>query len=637
MQLSLDSFLLGAFIYLSAAVISVPIATRLGLGSVLGYLMAGMLIGPSVLGLVGSEGQDVMHFAEFGVIVMLFLVGLELQPSKLWTLRRPILGLGGLQVVGTAASIAVALILYGIAWKTSLTIGLILAMSSTAIVLQSLAERGQLKTSGGQAVFSVLLFQDIAVIPILALLPLLAASGGGAPAHGEDAFVAGLPAWQQTLIVFAAVGVIVLAGRHLMRPLFSLIAKTGLREIFVALALALVVGITLLMETVGLSPALGTFLAGVLLAESEYRHELEMDLEPFKGILLAVFFIAVGAGIDFKLIASEPATIFGGVIAFVALKFLVLYAIARLARMKRPRASLFSFSLAQGGEFAFVLISFAAGLGLLAVTQSSMLIAVVALSMAAAPLLMMFDARIVQPRFERHVVAREADRIDPSGSSAIILGHGRFGMTIGRVLAANGSRATVLDHDAEQIDALRRFGFKVFYGDASREDLLEAAGAKDAKILIVAIDDRDKTVQIVETAKRHFPHLEIFARAFDRTHAYELINAGVQHVYREVYESSLVLAGDAMVALGAHPYEASRALRVFRKHDEELVRRTARHAGDLDKIIDISRAAQAEIERVLSGDQSPQPELMPDRSWDTQPDAARDPRSMSENEEKAAS
>jgi monovalent cation:proton antiporter-2 (CPA2) family protein len=636
MQLSLDSFLLGAFVYLGAAVISVPIATRLGLGSVLGYLIAGMLIGPSVLGFVGREGEDVMHFAEFGVIVMLFLVGLELQPSKLWNLRKPILGLGGLQVVGTAAAIAVALILCGTAWKTSLTIGLILAMSSTAIVLQSLAERGQLKTSGGQSVFSVLLFQDIAVIPILALLPLLAMNGGDV-AHAEAGHIARLPAWQQAIVVFAAVALIVLAGRYLMRPLFRLIAMTGLREIFVALALALVVGITLLMEMVGLSPALGTFLAGVLLAESEYRHEIEMDLDPFKGLLLAVFFIAVGAGINFKLIASEPGLIFGGVLAFVALKLIVLYAIARFARMKPPRASLFSFSLAQGGEFAFVLISFAAGLGLLAVAQASMLVAVVALSMAIAPLLMMLDAKVIQPRFERYGFQREADRIDSAGSSAIILGHGRFGMTIGRVLAANGTRATVLDHDAEQIDALRRFGFKVFYGDASREDLLAAAGAADANILVIAIDDRDKTLQIVETAKRRFPHLKIFARAFDRTHAYALFNAGVEHVYREVYDSSLIMAEDALVALGTHPYEAARALRVFRKHDEALIRRSARHAGDIDTIIDISRTAQAEIERVLSGDQRPRPELAPDRSWDTQNDAARDPRSMSENEEKAAS
>ncbi|HTN98333.1 MAG TPA: monovalent cation:proton antiporter-2 (CPA2) family protein [Nordella sp.] len=636
MQLSLDSFLLGAFIYLSAAVISVPIATRLGLGSVLGYLIAGMLVGPAVLGLVGSEGEDVMHFAEFGVIVMLFLVGLELQPSKLWTLRKPILGLGGLQVVGTAAVLAIALILYGLAWKTSLTIGLILAMSSTAIVLQSLAERRQLKTSGGQAVFSVLLFQDIAVIPILALLPLLAISGEALP-HGEAGYLTTLPAWQQALTVFAAVGLIVLAGRFLMRPLFRLIAMTGLREIFVALALALVVGITLLMETVGLSPALGTFLAGVLLAESEYRHELEMDLEPFKGLLLAVFFIAVGAGINFKLVAAEPGLIFGGVLAFVLIKLIVLYAIARLARMKPPRASLFSFSLAQGGEFAFVLISFAAGLGLLAATQASMLIAVVALSMAAAPLLMMLDAKAIQPRFVRYGFTRDADRIEATGSPAIILGHGRFGMTVGRVLAANGARATVLDHDAEQIDALRRFGFKVFYGDASREDLLESAGAKDARILVVAIDDRDKTLEIVETARRRFPHLEIFARAFDRTHAYALLNAGVTHVYREVFDSSLAMAEDALVALGTHPYEATRALNLFRKHDEALIRRAARHSEDIDTIIDISRAAQIEIERVLSGDQRPRAEWTPDRSWDTPTDAARDPRSISENEEKAAS
>lgn len=634
--MQLDVFLLGAFIYLTAAVISVPIATRLGLGSVLGYLIAGMLIGPSVLGLVGSEGQDVLHFAEFGVIVMLFLVGLELQPSKLWTLRKPILGLGGLQVVGTAAALAVATMFLGLAWQTSLTIGLILAMSSTAIVLQSLAERGQLKTSGGQAVFSVLLFQDIAVIPILALLPLLAA-GGGTPSHGSAGYLGNLPAWQQALIVFAAVALIVLAGRYLMRPLFRFIAMTGLREIFVALALALVVGITLLMETVGLSPALGTFLAGVLLAESEYRHELEMDLEPFKGLLLAVFFIAVGAGIDFGLIASAPALIFGGMVAFVAIKLVVLYAIARFARMKPPRASLFSFSLAQGGEFAFVLISFAAGLGLLAVTEANMLVAVVALSMAAAPLLMMLDAKVIQPRFERAGLTRDPDRIDQAGSPAIILGHGRFGMTVGRVLAANGSRATVLDHDAEQIDALRKFGFKVFYGDASREDLLQAAGAADARILVIAIDNREKTTEIVTLARRHFPHLEIFARAFDRTHAYELLNAGVRHVYREVFDSSLAMAEDALVALGTHPYEAARALRLFRKHDEALLRRTAQHAGDIDTIIDISRIAQAEIERVLSGDQRPRIELAPDRSWGTLAEAAQDPRSISENEEKAAS
>ncbi|MGE3876913.1 MAG: monovalent cation:proton antiporter-2 (CPA2) family protein [Parvibaculaceae bacterium] len=633
--MQLDAFLLGAFIYLAAAVISVPVATRLGLGSVLGYLIAGMLIGPSALGLVGNEGRDVLHFAEFGVIVMLFLVGLELQPSKLWTLRKPILGLGGLQVVGTAAVLALAAMAFGTGWKTALAIGLILAMSSTAIVLQSLAERGQLKTSGGQAVFSVLLFQDIAVIPILALLPLLAMNGAAA-AHGDSA-LSSLPAWQQALIVFAVVALIVLAGRYLMRPLFRLIAMTGLREIFVALALALVVGITLLMETVGLSPALGTFLAGVLLAESEYRHELEMDLEPFKGLLLAVFFIAVGAGIDFSLVASAPTLIIGAVLAFVVIKLLVLYAIARLARMKPPRASLFSFSLAQGGEFAFVLISFAAGLGLLAVTEANLLVAIVALSMALAPLLMMIDARIIQPRFESMAPKREADRIEPSGSQAIVLGHGRFGMTVGRVLAANGSRATVLDHDAEQIDALRRFGFKVFYGDASREDLLEAAGAADAKILVIAIDDREKINQIVETAQRNFPHLEIFARAFDRPHAYALLNAGVKHVYREVFDSSLAMAEDALVALGQHPYEAAHALRLFRKHDEALIRRAARHSGDIDTIIDISRAAQAEIERVLSGDQGPRPELLLERPWGTVPEAQQDPRSMTEQEEKAAS
>ena len=629
----LEELLLGAFIYLTAAVVSVPVATRLGLGSVLGYLIAGMLIGPSFLGLVGSEGQDVMHFAEFGVIVMLFLVGLELQPSKLWTLRKSIIGLGGLQVVGTAAALALAALAMGFDARAALTAGLVLAMSSTAIVLQSLNEKGQLKTSTGQSVFAVLLFQDIAVIPILALLPLLASQAAAAEDH--TGFFAGQPAWQQALFVFAAVAIIVLAGRYLMRPLFRLIAGTGLRELFVALALLLIVGITLLMQLAGLSPALGTFLAGVLLAESEYRHELEMDLDPFKGLLLAVFFIAVGAGIDFSLILSSPALILGCVVGFALIKLIVLQIIGRLFRMHSPQVSLFSFSLAQGGEFAFVLISFAAGLGLLATAQSSLLIAIVALSMALAPLLMIFDARVMQPRYERLGPSQEADTIDETGARAIIAGHGRFGMMIGRVLAARGIKATVLDHDAEQIDVLRRFGYKVFYGDASRLDLLEAAGAHEASILIIAIDDRDRALQIVDLARRHFPHLEIFARAFDRTHAYELLNAGVKRVYREVLDSSMTLAEDALAALGVHPYEAARAVRTFRAHDEFMLRKTAPLVGDWEQLIDVSRQGRLELERIIALDQEPQPQL-PDRAWDAPSTSEADPRSLPETEEKAA-
>lgn len=608
----LPDFLIGAFVYLAAAVVAAPIAARLDLGSVLGYLAAGILIGPSVLGLVGSEGQDVMHFAEFGVIVMLFLVGLELQPSKLWSLRKPILGLGGLQVLSTSAAIALASYFIGLDWKAALAAGLILAMSSTAIVIQSLKERGQLKTFAGQSSFSVLLFQDIAVIPMLALLPLLAIHQSAGPE--SSSLIAELPAWAQTLSVLAAVAAIVLAGRYLMRPLFRFVAQSGIREIFVAFALLIVVGITLMMQFVGLSAALGTFLAGVVLAESEYRHELEMDLDPFKGLLLAVFFMAVGAGIDFNLLLADPMQILGLVLGFVLLKLIVLYAIARIFRMNGPDSAHFAFSLAQGGEFAFVLISFCLGLGLLATGQAALLVAIVAMSMALAPLLMIANENFIQPLFARGGEIRNADVIDES-AKVIIAGHGRFGMTVGRMLQGKGYKTVVLDHDAEQIDALRKFGFKLFYGDASRVDLLEAAGAHTAEVLVIAVDEREKISEIIATAKKHFPNLRIFARAFDRVHAYEVINAGVNDVYREVFSSSLDMAEHVLVALGQHPFEAHRAAKAFKNFDEKIIREQARHAGDSDKMVDIARNSRAELSRVLAGDRTLSP-LSSDQAWE---------------------
>jgi monovalent cation:proton antiporter-2 (CPA2) family protein len=620
-MMHLDQFLLGAFVYLAAAVIAAPIATRLGLGSVLGYLIAGIAIGPSVAGFIGgSQGESVMHFAEFGVIVMLFLVGLELQPSKLFELRKPILGLGGLQVVGTASAIGLAAYLFGADWKLALIVGLILSLSSTAIVLQSMQERGLMKTSVGQSTFSVLLFQDISVIPMLALLPLLATQHGDT-SHSAS-LISGLPAWAQALAVLGAVAAIILAGRYLMRPLFRIVANTGIREIFVAFALLIVVGITLLMQQVGLSAALGTFLAGVVLAESEYRHELEMDLDPFKGLLLAVFFIAVGAGIDFGLLASKPAMVIGLVLAFIAIKLAVHFIIAKLFRMSTPDASRFSFMLAQGGEFAFVLISFVAGLGLLGVDDAGLLVAVVAISMALAPLLMLFDEKVIQPAFLRGGVLREPDFIDETDPEVIIAGFGRFGMTVGRLLFANGFRSVVLEHDTEQIDALRRFGYKLFYGDASRMDLLEAAGANSAKVLIIAVDGREKANEIVEVAKKHFPHLKIFARAYDRVHAYQLIEAGVAGFHREVFESSVKLAEDALVALGKHPYEAHRAGMIFKSHDRELLEIAAKHIGDQEALVDIARKGRAEISKVLATDQSGTP-VHGDNAWQAseRPDA----------------
>jgi len=601
----LEDLLVGAFVYLAAAVIAAPLAARAGLGSVLGYLIAGIVIGPAVLGLVGSEGQDVMHFAEFGVIVMLFLVGLELQPSKLWSLRKPILGMGGLQVAGTALVVGFAAYALGADWRAALAAGLILAMSSTAIVLQSLGERGLLKSTAGQACFSVLLFQDVSIIPILALLPLAATAAAATAQEGETAtLIATLPAWAQALAVFGAVAAIMLAGRYLMRPLFRFVAETGIREVFVGLALVIVVGITLLMQFVGLSAALGTFLAGVMLAESEYRHELEMDLDPFRGLLLAVFFIAVGAGIDFKLIASQPVVLFSLVAGFMLLKFATLFGVAKLFRMSPPDSWRFGLSLAQGGEFAFVLISFAAGLGLLAARQSSLLVAMVAISMALAPLLMIADEKLVQPRFDGEE-DREADKIErEDGVRVIVAGHGRYGMTVGRLLAASGCRAVVLDHDAEQIDALRRLGFKVYYGDATRVDLLEAAGAREAEILVIAIDNPDKALEIVEAAKLHFPQLKILARAFDRVHAYRLINAGVPHVFREVFASSVDMGEKVLELLGRSAHDAERAAALFKKYDKKMMLKSAKHADDTDKLIDIARTARAEIANVLQADSS---------------------------------
>jgi voltage-gated potassium channel Kch len=384
----------------------------------------------------------------------------------------------------------------------------------------------------------------------------------------------------------------------------------------------IVVGITLMMQFVGLSAALGTFLAGVVLAESEYRHELEMDLDPFKGLLLAVFFIAVGAGIDFSLLAGQPATVAGLVLGLIAVKLAVLYALARLFHMNAADSSRFSFALAQGGEFAFVLISFAAGLGLLAASQSGLLVAVVAISMAFAPLLMIFDDKVLQPRFLKNGEQREADRIDDMDAKVIVAGHGRYGMTVNRMLTASGVKAVVLDHDAEQVDVLRRFGFKVYYGDASRTDLLEAAGARDAGALVIAVDDREKINEIVETARQHFPHLKLFARAFDRVHAYELINKGVGHVHREVFASSVDMAADVLQSMGRHPYEAHRAARTFKIHDDRMIQLAASHVDDNAALIDIARKGRAEIENVLAVDQT-ETHHSGDHAWEP-PDQTRE-------------
>ena len=617
-----EGFFYQAFVYLAAAVIAVPIAKRLGLGSVLGYLIAGVVIGPFVLGFIGEEGQDVMHFAEFGVVMMLFLVGLELQPSLLWRMRGPILGLGGVQVVATATAGTAIGLAVGLQWQTAVAVGLILSLSSTAIVLQTLAEKGLMKTDAGQSSFAVLLFQDISVIPMLALLPLLAIGsihGGG---HGEtQTWVSGLPAWGNTLVVLGVVAGIVLAGQYLARHLFRLIARTRLREIFTAAALMLVIGVALLMTKIGLSPALGTFTAGVVLANNEYRHELESDIDPFKGLLLGVFFIAVGASIDFHLIAAQPGLIAVLVAALIVVKWLVLFVLGRVFKMGFDQNLLFAFALAQGGEFAFVLFSFSVQNHIVPADIAHTLIAAVAISMALTPLMLLLNEKLIQPRTgTRSRPLKEPDAIDED-NPVIIAGFGRFGNIVGRLLAANGIESTVLEDDPDHVEVLRKLGFKVFYGDASRGDLLHAAGAQRAKLLVLAIDDQEKILQLVETAGKHFPNLKILARANGRPEAYELLDAGVEHVYRETFDTSLRLAVDALGMLGVRRFHAHRSARTFRRHDEKSVEELAAMRHDRKAYISTARQRIRDLEQILLAELQIEGESR-DAGWDT--DSLRD-------------
>ncbi len=615
-----EGFFFQAFVYLAAAVVAVPVAKRLGLGSVLGYLLAGVAIGPFGLHLVGEEGQDVMHFAEFGVVMMLFLVGLELEPTLLWRLRAPILGLGGLQVALTTAAVAGLGLAAGLDGREAVAVGLVLSMSSTAIVLQSLAEKGLMKTAAGQSSFAVLLFQDLAVIPILALFPLLRRPGGASAAEEAghaSTWVDGLPAWGQTLAVLAVVAAVVLGARFLLRPVFRAIAATRLRELFTAAALLLVIGIALLMTRIGLSPALGTFLAGVVLANSEYRHELESDVEPFKGLLLGLFFIAVGASIDFRLVASQPARIVGLVVVVLVAKAAVLLGLARAFRLGTDQALTFAFALPQVGEFAFVLLSFALQQAVLGPDTTGPLVAVVALTMAATPLLMLLNERVVLPRVgTRERAFREADRIDEHGA-VIVAGFGRFGSTVGRLLKANRVPTTVLDNDSDRVELLRRLGLKVFYGDATRHDLLHAAGAEHSRLLVLALDSPEKNLELVGTVRKHFPHLRVLARASDWDDAQALLDAGVEHVYRETLDAALRLGVDALRELGFRGYQAGRAARTFLRHDEESVRALAKLRADRAGYINVARGRIEDLERLLLADLEDAAEWR-DLGWDAE-------------------
>lgn len=599
-----NSFFVQALIYLGSAVLLVPISKKLGLGSVLGYLIAGMLIGPSAFALIGDDGADIMHFAEFGVVMMLFLIGLEVEPQLLWRWRTSIMGLGGLQVLITTLLIGfIAHIIVGLSFNQSLAIGLIFSMSSTAIVLQTMTENNWMQTSAGRNAFSVLLFQDIAVIPILAILPLLSPDEGGAIATQTDTWTQGLPQWAKTLVVLGAVAVIIAGGKYLTRPIFQMVARTNLRELFSATALLLVVSITVLMSKVGLSPALGAFLAGAVLANSEYRHELESDIQPFKGLLLGLFFTAVGASIDFDLIAQRPLLITELVLGVMLLKLGILAFLSRMFKMRVDQFLLFAFALAQVGEFGFVLFSFAKDQHIFSTELFNLMMVVVAASMALSPIFMLLMEKMLMPIVIKRIPhrSREADAIEES-NAVIIAGYGRFGSVTGRFLKANGINATVLDANSDRVDSLRKIGIKVYYGDALRIDLLKAAGADRAKLIVIALDDSAQVLQLVNTVKKHFPNMHIITRAHGLDDTYELMDAGVLHVFRETIDSSLRAGTEALKIMGVRAYTAQRAHDLFLKHDEKSLKKMAAARHDKKKYMKALRNRIEELEILIQND-----------------------------------
>lgn len=616
----LPGWLSGSLIYLGAAVLAVPLSRALGLGAIIGYLAAGVAIGPWGLGLVGRV-EEVLHFAEFGVVLMLFLVGLELEPRRLWQLRRPIFVWGTAQVLACAAGLAALAMALGVPWRVAVVAGLGLALSSTAIALQVMAERNLSNTASGQGALAILLFQDIAAIPILALLPLL----GGV---SQDSAPPG-SLLSEALRIVVLVGGIVIAGRLLLRPLLRWIARSDTPEIFTATALLLVVAISALMQVTGLSMALGAFLAGVLLAESEYRRALETDIEPFKGLLLGLFFMAVGMSIDFSVLAASPWIMLGLVLGFMAIKGALITALATALRLPIQERPVFALLLAQGGEFAFVVFQTATGAGVFDAQTASMLVGAVACSMLLSPLLLVAVDRWVLPRYADCGSGKgTAQEIaEPQDAPVIILGFGRYGQIVGRVLLARGTRCTVLDHDVEMIDAARQFGYRVFYGDATRLDLLRTAGAAHARVLVVAVDDVEQSLQIAQMVRAEFPHLLLVARAHDVPHWHRLRQAGVHHVERELFESSLVSGRTVLELLGLAPEAANSFAERFRTHNRDMLEQMHPHFEDRSHLIAVAKEARRQFEEQMRNEQatgafSPLPAPPPDPATERDPTPA---------------
>lgn len=592
------SVLFQVFVFLVAACCFVPLAHRFRLGAVLGYLAAGILIGPSGLGII-HDPASVMHFAEFGVVMMLFLIGLELEPAMLWRMRVMLVGLGGLQVTATTALFFGVGLLLGVSWPIALAVAMALSLSSTALVLQALRERNLHNTSLGHASLAVLLFQDIAVIPILIVLPLLAPA---VVAVGQGSFLETMPGFVRALAILGAVMFLILIGRYFSHVLFRAVARARMREVFTALSLALVVGTTLLMHLVGVSPALGAFVAGVVLANSEYRRTVETDVEPFKGLLLGLFFISVGMGMALPLLITEWPRVLLLLSLLMLGKVLVIYVVASLFRVDANTRLGLALALCQGGEFAFVLFQYAGQLNLLSLSDAGLLTLVVALSMALTPLILMAYEHLFLPRMMSTLPQRAYDHVD-SQHPIILAGFGRFGQVIGRFLMAQGVQVTVLEKDPEQIDLIRKFGFKAYYGDATRLDILRGAGAADARLMIVAVGNRDACLHIVDMVKAEFPQLVVFARARNREHAYLLHKAGADAFKRETFDGALNFAQEILIRLGYSEASVRRKAKVFRQHDEDTMRASFEFFEDEAQLISFAKSSRAELQRILQSDE----------------------------------
>lgn len=578
--------LVDTLVYLAAAVLFVPLAARLKLGSVLGYLIAGCVIGPFCLKLV-EDVESILHFAEFGVVLMLFMIGLELDPKRLWSIRGRVFGGGALQLGVCGALLGLGAWAIGLPWQAAIVAGLALALSSTAIAVQTMRERNLLDAPIGRASFAILLFQDIAAIPLVALVPMLA----GGKSEGSSVLA--------VLKVLGAITVVIAGGRYLTRPMLRIMAGTNLREVFTAFSLLLVIAISQLMAAVGVSMALGAFLAGVVLAGSEYRHALESDIEPFKGLLMGLFFIAVGMSINFGLVSEKPLLIAGLVLGLTVLKGAGLVAIGPRLGVPRGQRWLFSALLAQGSEFGFVVFGVASKARLLPGNWDGVLTLVVALSMALTPLLMILSERFGAATDKDE---RPADEIDHHNAPVIIAGFGRFGQIVGRLLFASGTRATVLDHDPQQIETLRKFGFRVFYGDATRLDLLQSAGAAHAKLLVIALDDVDASIKLAEIAQEHFPHLRIVARARNVSHYIKLRQLKIRHIERETFESALRIGRRALEHMGTAPYEARERADRFRLHNVQSLEELLPVFGDEARRFSLAKQGRAQLEAQFSQD-----------------------------------